>query len=147
MTYRSTQRLKWQSWSLLGSVVGPLDACCACLAQGVCRSPKCGSGCVFDSLPALETLSPSTGLACPAFIWGFVPSFLVSCCALFSWLSLWGLLFFLKGNGSGGKGSLWEDWEEQGGGRLWSGCFLCKKNKSETKENIYLIKLHNRLLW
>lgn len=66
------QRLKEKLWSLQGSIICPLSMCCGCLSWWFCGTPNNGSVGVFDSFAYSCEPFPSTGLPCPAFIWGLV---------------------------------------------------------------------------
>ena len=104
---KSTYKLKWQAQSLCGSVLGLLHICNGCWL-GVL-----GGGLVFQgnfwqwkaavSLTLLPVLGPPF-LLLPrvTLVWGFVPSFTVSC-AVIGWYP-WEVCSFLEWRGALGWG-------------------------------------------
>jgi hypothetical protein len=79
----ASQRLKWQSWSLHRSVLGPLHVHCSCIVWHFCGTPNSGSWRVSDSCTGSWDPFPPTGLPRPVLMWGFVPSLIICCYAIF----------------------------------------------------------------
>ena len=65
--HRSSERLKWQSWILQGSVLGPLHTWCGCLTWGFVGLLKLSVCVSFDC--SWDPFLPM-GLPCPALMWG-----------------------------------------------------------------------------
>ena len=76
-----------------------------------------GMGIVSDTFACSWNYFPHTGLTCPVLIWGYVPSFIVSCYALFCWYP-WKACSFLKENRGEwilGRGEVWKLGRVEGG--------------------------------
>lgn len=112
-THRGSQRLKWPSWSLHRSVLGPLYLFSLCFF--FLTTPSNGSKGVSDSLTCWWDPFIPTGLPSLALLWEFMHSVNLSCYGV--QLTLLASLFFSeeiwRSIGSKGEGRLGE--EKRGG--------------------------------
>ena len=116
------------------------------LAWFFCGTPTNGSRGVSGSFTCSWDPFPPTGLASPAVIWGFVPSFTAPCVILFPWCPCFISKGKQKTSGSRrvGGGEDWEEWR--------MGVIVGEKNKLKNKSSSYVtnfpmcpFSLHARL--
>jgi hypothetical protein len=115
-THMGSQRLKWQTWSLNGSVPGPLCTCYGCWHVGLTTM---GVGVSLNLLPDLEILFILLGCFVQSQCEGFALSYWIFVLLCLVVVSLRAALF-QKGNGWGmnlGEGQVRGCWSWRSGGR------------------------------